>query len=598
MVGTHITHRLSNIITLSRQAFGQYKLQIIGLAIFGLIGGVLEGLGVTALIPLFSFTLGNGEGGADPISRLIKDFFEFFDLTFSVRYLLTFIAGLFILKALTTVWLNYVKSKITTDYEQKERSKIFAKILGSEWSSLLKQKLGYLETILMLDVPAVSSLLNQLSNFLIMIITLAIYLIVAINISPKISLFILGIGLLIFLFSQPLLSKIKQYAYLRTQLNKDTAHHVNENLLGLKIIKSLNAEEGVKDKGNSFFIQLRHYALKSNLLKSLPGSLHEPIGVIFVLGLFALSYRNPSFSMPALIVIVYLVDKIFTHLQQIQRAIPGINDLFPHLRSIVDFEQQAEKSQEKDLGRKPFQFSRTLEFRQVEFFYDTNRPILKKIDFCIKKGEMIGFIGPSGVGKTTVVDLILRLFEAQKGNIFLDGVDISQIRLDEWRSKVGYVSQDIFLLNDTIRNNIRFYDVNIKDADIERAARDANILEFINSKPSGFEAIVGERGVFLSAGQRQRVAIARVLARKPEILILDEATSALDNESEAQFQKVIKNLKGKVTVLVIAHRLSTVADTDQLIVLEDGQVSEQGKPGVLLKDKESYFFRAYNILKI
>ena len=208
---------------------------------------------------------------------------------------------------------------------------------------------------------------------------------------------------------------------------------------------------------------------------------------------------------------------------------------------------------------------------------------------------MVGLIGPSGAGKTTIVDLLLRLFVPSSGKILIDGESVDTVTLSEWRKHIGYVSQDMFLMNDTIENNIRFYNQNLTQQEIIEAARLANIDQFIDSLPNKFSTIIGERGTLLSGGERQRVILARVLARRPDILILDEATSALDNESEALIQKAIETLHGKITVLVIAHRLSTIKAVDKLIALENGRIREQGRPASLLKDKESYFFKVYNV---
>ncbi len=231
----------------------------------------------------------------------------------------------------------------------------------------------------------------------------------------------------------------------------------------------------------------------------------------------------------------------------------------------------------------------------MDFGYNGGGKTLEELSFEIKKGEMIGLIGSSGAGKTTVVDLILRLFNPTGGKILLDEKNIAQIGLASWRENIGYVAQDIYLKNGTIAANIKFYDEAISDEQMIEAARMANIYNFINECPKKFETLVGERGVQLSAGQRQRIIIARVLARRPQILILDEATSALDNESETQIQKVIDNLKNKITVLVIAHRLSTVINVDRVLVLGDGKIVEEGVPRELLKKEDSYFYKVYNI---
>ena len=173
--------------------------------------------------------------------------------------------------------------------------------------------------------------------------------------------------------------------------------------------------------------------------------------------------------------------------------------------------------------------------------------------------------------------------------------DISEINTTSWRKNIGYVSQDIFLLSDTIENNIRFYDPSISDQDIADAAKMANIYDVIQDQPDTFRTVVGERGVKFSVGQRQRIVLARVLARKPKILILDEATSALDNESEALIQRALENLKQKMTIIIIAHRLTTVMGCDKLVAIENGRIIERGTPDELLKNTDSYFYRTYNV---
>ena len=185
----------------------------------------------------------------------------------------------------------------------------------------------------------------------------------------------------------------------------------------------------------------------------------------------------------------------------------------------------------------------------------------------------------------------MRLFKPEAGSILLDGVPSTDITLEEWRKNIGYVSQDVFLLNATLEDNIRFYNHTLTAEDIEGAAKQANIYDFIMSLSEGFKTMTGDRGVMLSGGQRQRIALARALAGKPELLILDEATSALDHESEKLIHESIRALHGKVTVLIIAHRASTVAEADSILVLSHGRIVEHGTPRELLQDDTSYFYK-------
>jgi ATP-binding cassette subfamily B protein len=182
-----------------------------------------------------------------------------------------------------------------------------------------------------------------------------------------------------------------------------------------------------------------------------------------------------------------------------------------------------------------------------------------------------------------------------KGKILLDGVDVQNISLSDWRSHIGYVAQDVFLLNGTLAENIRFYNPDITDAEVMEALTKADLDEFVQAQPKGMHTLVGERGVLLSGGQRQRVAIARALARRPEILILDEATSSLDSESESMIQDALNNLMKKKTVIVVAHRLSTIMKMDRIIVVDRGQILENGTHVQLLKKKTGMYKNLWNL---
>lgn len=589
-------NRLFSIIRLIRKGFGQYKWQIILLVILGFTSGLLEGIGINALIPLFSFVSGEG-GGGDIVSQLIEKFFGLVNINFNITSLLIFIVILFTLKALMTVLIAYLRIRITSNYEYKTRNNLFSKILNAHWPHLIKQKLGYLETILMIDIKASGNLLREISASIMILTGLAIYLLIAINISVTITLATLIIGAFLFLVIKPLVYRTKLVAFRRTKINKDMAHHVNENILGIKTIKTMVVNDGVLKKADIHFTTIKELSIKTVMLESVSTSFLQPVSIIFVSLIFAFSYQSSNFDLGVLAAIIYLIHKIFVYIQQLQRTWHKFNNLYPHLVSVLNYQDKSIDSKEKNSGTKTFEFNNKLEVKNINFSYDSDKQILSNISFSINKGEMVGLIGPSGVGKTTLVDILLRLLTPTSGQILLDNNDITAIDLNAWRKNIGYVSQDIFLMNDTIANNIRFYNDSISDDKLVEVAKMANIYELIEDLPDKFATKIGERGVRLSAGQRQRIVIARILARDPEILILDEATSALDNESEIKIQTVIESLKGRVTVLVIAHRLTTVRGSDKLLVLEDGHISEQGTPQELLKNRESYFSKIYNLRK-
>jgi ABC-type multidrug transport system fused ATPase/permease subunit len=265
-----------------------------------------------------------------------------------------------------------------------------------------------------------------------------------------------------------------------------------------------------------------------------------------------------------------------------------------HLTPVLALQNDVKKHRDTMGGNEPFVFKKNIELNNVSFAYDTHRKILQGISMQVKRGSTIGLVGESGGGKTTIADLLLGLFKPTAGTINIDGVDISNFKLSELRSRIGYVSQDIFLKNDTVENNIRFYNDSLIQEDIETAAEQAHIYDTIMALPKGFDTIVGERGTRLSGGQRQRIVLARVLARRPDVLILDEATSSLDNESEAEIKKTLLELRGNITMIIIAHRLTTVKDCDQIFVLKDGRIAESGTPSALLQDVNSLFYKMQN----
>jgi subfamily B ATP-binding cassette protein MsbA len=224
-----------------------------------------------------------------------------------------------------------------------------------------------------------------------------------------------------------------------------------------------------------------------------------------------------------------------------------------------------------------------IEFRHVSFEYSGEKGgVLHDVSFHARPGETVAIVGRSGSGKTTLVSLVPRFYDVQQGAVLLDGVDVREYRLTDLRSQVSLVSQDVVLFNDTIRNNIAFNAVGKTDAQVEEAARAANVMEFVAEQPQGFDTALTDRGQNLSGGQRQRISIARALLKDSPVLVLDEATAALDNESERRVQQELSVLMRGRTTLVIAHRLSTVESADRIIVLDQGRIVEMGSHQDLL----------------
>ena len=234
-----------------------------------------------------------------------------------------------------------------------------------------------------------------------------------------------------------------------------------------------------------------------------------------------------------------------------------------------------------------------IEIRNVTFSYD-NEPVLKNINLHIKSGEVVAFVGMSGGGKTTLVNLIPRFYDVTEGEILIDGHDIRDVTMESLRGQIGIVTQQTILFNETVRNNIAYGDIKKSDEEIINAAKSANAYPFIKNLPEGFETVIGEQGTRLSGGERQRLSIARALLKNAPILVLDEATSSLDTEAEMEVQGALENLMEGRTTFVIAHRLSTISHANRIVVIVNGEIVEEGTHESLLTQKGEYF-KLYNM---
>ena len=266
-------------------------------------------------------------------------------------------------------------------------------------------------------------------------------------------------------------------------------------------------------------------------------------------------------------------------------AIERVFDIFDTVPAIMD-KKGAVKMDSK---------VKKIEYRDVSFEYVQDVPVLKNINFTVKKGQIVAFVGNSGGGKSTVVSLLPRFYDVTSGAILINGVDVRDMTLESLRANIGVVFQDNFLFSGTIRENIMLGNENATEKELQKAVEMACLEDVIKTLPGGLDAEIGERGVLLSGGQKQRVAIARAFLKNAPILILDEATSALDNKAEAVVQKAIENLMKDKTVFVIAHRLSTIQNADNILVINRGEIVESGTHEELLKNKNGAYKLLYDM---
>ncbi len=574
--------------------FGGYQRHLFLLVILGAFGAILEGIGINAIIPLFSFLLGDATlASADFITNAIRQSFEFIGVPFSFRFLLVFIATLFLARAIVITLFTYIRARITASFMFREMNLLLTNTLQAKWGFLSTQKAGYLQNTLFWDVRQTTSLFDAVAQFIQSSTGFIIYFFVALSISSTVTLITLAVGAVMLFVLRPLVRKTMVLGEEKSGLEKSFANYLIEHISGLKVVMASGVGQKVIATGRAIMEPLRMVYIKSAIMHSLGTAVIQPFGIIFILVLFAFAYKMPSFNLAAFAAVLYLIQKIFVYLQSTQSSLHSIADFTPFASNILKFKSSLleHKDEVAEDKKQPFVYEKSLSFRDVSFSYQAGATVLSQISFSVPKNSFLGIMGPSGGGKTSIVDLILRLFLPDQGTILLDDTSIHEIKMDEWRQRIGYVSQDIFLMNASLKDNIRFYDDSMTDEAIYDAARKAHIYDHIMSLDKGFDTVVGEHGLTLSVGQRQRVVIARALARKPEILILDEATSALDAESELAIKETIEEIRKTMTLIVIAHRVSTITNADHILVLKEGTIAEYGKPQEMLTNSNSYLAR-------
>lgn len=318
-----------------------------------------------------------------------------------------------------------------------------------------------------------------------------------------------------------------------------------------------------------------------------------PMLIYLVGGILIIEYGNTDLTIGDITVMVALLGRMYgpvNSLLNIQVDMIRSMALFDRIFEYFDLPVEIDNDPQ---ALRPESFAGELAFEEVSFHYDPDQPILNNVSFELKPGSSVAIVGPSGAGKSTIINLIPRLYDVTGGRILLDGVDIRKLDLAFLRQHIGVVTQDTYLFNGTIRENLLYAKPDATQAEIEQACREANIHAFISGLPKGYDTVVGNRGMKLTGGEKQRLSIARIILRKPGLIIFDEATSSLDSISEHAIQEAIEPILAKSTSLIIAHRLSTILSADEILVLEKGKIVERGDHETLVK-KGGIYTMLYN----
>jgi ATP-binding cassette subfamily B protein len=511
--------------------------------------------------------------------------------TLILVYGITLLA-LYFIKMCLNYFIQYEGHMMGVYMQARMRSDMFNHLESLPYSFYDTHETGKIMTRMTNDLFEVSELAHHgPENIIISVLSIVIAFIYLTTINVPLTLIIFACVPFLLVISWNLRKKMrKAFRDTRSALAEINAS-LESSISGVRVTKAFTNAEKEKEK---FEIGNRKFQVARKAAYSAMGRFHSGntfitdifnVVVLIAGGIFLYNGRISFGDYSAFIVSVNMfiapVMTLINFMEQFENGITG----FERFCEIMDEKPETDSPNAVDAG----ELEGRIEFRNVSYAYDEDKNVLRHVDLTIEKGKTFALVGPSGGGKTTICHLIPHFYDVLSGEILLDGKEIHTLTLQSVRRNIGIVQQDIYLFNDTMKENIRYGKLDATDGEIIEAAKRANIHDYIMSLPDGYETKIGERGVRLSGGQKQRLSIARVFLKNPPILILDEATSALDNTTEILIQQALDELCRGRTTLVVAHRLSTIKNADEIAVVADGRIVEQGTHEELMNLQGQYY---------
>lgn len=565
--------------------------------LLGTLASLAEGVGISLFIPLLQ-GFGQTERVA-PSGNQIVDYFNglFSSLDTSQRLLFISlcILGCILVKAMISCANVAVSFWFSYRIGHRLRSGIFQQLLSVSYAFLETNDSGRFTNSMIAEIWQTLQALSVLIKIIVSLCTIFVFVVLLLLISWKLTL-LAGLGtILITVILQLMSRQAAPFGAKAVQINKALVERTNEGLSGMKVIRAFGREDYEQARFDAISNDWSTIFFKINLLFGVIAPLFELLSVCLLLVILLLCLTQGFADLPSLLTFVFILYRLQPQISQFNSMRVQLVSLTSSVQDVVSLLDPSDKSYIES-GYVPFTgLKQRIALKSVNFRYNAQEQLaLKDITIEIPSGKTTALVGPSGAGKSTIIGLICRFYDPSEGELWVDNQRLQDLNLVDWRNHIAIVSQDIYVFNTTIRDNIAYGHLEATDEQIIEAAKLANAHQFICQLPYGYDTKVGDRGVRLSGGQRQRIALARAIVRNPDILILDEATNALDSIAENLIQEAINTLSQDRTVIIIAHRLSTIEQADQIIVLENGQVAEQGNLESLL-EHDGLFAKLYSL---
>ncbi|MFW5614056.1 MAG: ATP-binding cassette domain-containing protein [Campylobacter hyointestinalis] len=532
----------------------------------------IETVGITAIMPFITVATNPAQITQNIYFKYIYDFFAFDkEMSFVIAFGFLLIV-FYIFRALYNIFYVYVLNKFAFGRYHIFAYRLFDTYVHLPYQNFVQRNSSQFTKAIINEAGNLSSYIQSLLSMLSEVFTIVLLYSILLVVDWKMTLVLtLVLGIKILLITKILSKKIKAQGEKRSQSQGEFYKILSETFGNFKIVKFIQNETKILHEFSTASTQYAKSNIVNATLQQLPRSILETVGFgsLIVIAIFILlRYEDASKVLP--IISMYALA-LYRMLPAINKILSSYNGMLFISKALDIVYEELQYSPPKE-GDQNINFKSEIVLNNISFEYIASKPVLKNISLSIKKGEKIAFVGESGGGKSTLVDLIIGLYRPNKGEIYVDDILLDDKNIRSWRSKIGYIPQSIYLFDGTVKENVAF-GYELDESKVVECLKKANIYDFLSQK-DGIDTRVGEGGIQLSGGQKQRIGIARALYNDPEILVLDEATSALDNDTEAKIMDEIYEVSNDKTLIIIAHRLSTIEGCERKIRLDKGKICD------------------------
>ena len=548
--------------------------KLLGITVFSIIISLSEVVGLSTIVPFMAMVTNQNIIFENRYLKLIYNFFNFESTKNFIFYFGITIVIIFLIKNILNIFFNYVLVSFTRNNYYKFTNRLMNNYLKYPYQNFVKKN----SNDLMKNITTETNMLVNLIQSLLMLISeiciaFFIYL-VMLYVDLKITLFVtVFMGANILLIKYLILNKTKKWGVERSKAIEEYYQIIGSTFGNYKFIKLQSNDEKIMNNFQNSCNKYIKVDKKYMSSQPVPRLILEFLGfsIVVVLIIFSVMIYDEN----GLAKIMPIISIFFIGLY---RILPSVNRIINNYQTILFYRKSLDtvvdelESEIENIENNSIEFNKKIELKDICFEFEKGKEVLKNINLNIFKGEKVAFVGESGSGKTTLVDLITGLYKPKNGNVYLDDIKLEDKNIGYWRQSIGYIPQEVYLFDGTIADNVVFNREYNEERLIE-SLKKARIWEFLKKK-EGIKTIVGDRGIILSGGQKQRIAIARALYDNPEVLVLDEATSALNNETEEEIMKEIYDVSKGRTLIIVAHRLTTLKDCDRIFVINNGEIEK------------------------